>query len=78
MGSVVPGEFLSVLLLIVLWRYSQICLCMSSSSLIALARRWWMSTAVENGLEIVGGGGVARSGAFVWVISGDVDIGREA
>jgi len=79
MGSVVLGEFLLVLLLIVLeWRYLQICLCMSSSSLLVLARHWWMSSAVGNGLEIVGGGGVARSGAFVWVTSGNVDIGQEA
>ncbi len=49
-------------------------LVMSSSSLVVSAKRWWRSSAVGNRIEIVGGG-VARLGAVVWVVSGDGDIG---
>jgi len=47
-------------------------LVMSSNSLLVSAKRWWRSSAVGN--RIVGGG-VAGSGAVVWVVLGDGDIG---
>jgi len=76
MHDVVLDELLPVSMLIVLVeRYSQICLCMPYSSLLVLAKHWWRSSTVGNRGDVVGGWGVAWSEAEVWVILGDVDIG---
>ncbi len=58
MHSGVPDELLSVLLVIMLVeRYLQICLCILSSNLLVSANFCWISSIVGNRVEMVGGGG---------------------